>query len=64
MLSSILSGLIFFQIFSRPVDFNYKGFTDEFNKYELKSKEIQKEILGDGLYDIMEKIDNKIPFNF
>lgn len=53
-----------YQINTRPIDFSYKGHTLDYDKFEKQSKEIQKEILGDKLYKIMEKIDNKIPLYF
>jgi len=56
--------LIFFQIKTRNFDFAYTGYTKNFQKFEAKSKEIQKEILGDRLYRIMENFDNKLKLNF
>ena len=53
-----------YQIKSRPVDFNYVGHTVEYYNLERKSKIVQKEILGNYLYEIMVKLDNKIPLNF
>lgn len=55
------------QIKSRPFDFQYKGFQGHgyfWLKYELKSKEIQKEILGDSLYEMMESVDNSLSIYF
>lgn len=31
---------------------------------EIEEKELQRDILGDKLYNFMESIDNKLPFNF
>lgn len=61
-----LAGFIFalVQINSRSVDFAYTGHTPNYYDYEIKSKQIQKEILGENLYNLMVKIDNKIPLNF
>lgn len=56
--------LFLFQINNRPVDFSYTGHTNNYDEFELQSKLIQKKILGDKLFEIMTKIDNKIPFNF
>jgi inner membrane protein len=56
--------LIVLQIRTRNYDFNYTGFTPRYNEFEMKSKEIQKEILGEKLYRIMDNLDNKIPFHF
>lgn len=52
------------QIKTRSVDFSYTGFTRQFTEYEKKSKEVQKEILGKRIYELMNGLDNKIPFNF
>ena len=52
------------QIKTRPTDFSYSGHNVDFQKLEKESKLIQKEILGESLFHIMEYIDNKIPLNF
>lgn len=52
------------QIMTRPVDFNYTGHTVDYAKYEIQSKEIQRAILGEKLYNIMEAFDNKVPLYF
>jgi len=52
------------QIFSRPIDFNYVGHTIHYAKLEKQSQEVQKEILGQKLYLIMKRVDEKIPLNF
>lgn len=55
------------QMITRPYDFNYSGMKGHhavWQKNEGKSKEIQKEILGEKVYGIMEAIDNEIPFWF
>ncbi len=59
-------GLTFsvFQIKTREFDFNYKGHTPRYEEFEKKSKELQKQILGDKIYSLMNKFDNKIPLNF
>lgn len=53
-----------FQIKTRNYDFNYIGQTKRFQQYEKKSKEIQKQILGQRLYRFMIGFDNKLPINF
>ncbi|MGY6648264.1 metal-dependent hydrolase [Wenyingzhuangia sp. IMCC45574] len=57
-------GLFLFQINTRPFDFSYEGHKVDYHKFESKSMQIQKDILGEQLYNIMTKIDNKIPLNF
>lgn len=60
-------GLYLTQMFSRPLDFQYSGFSGHHKVWsinEAKSKEIQKEILGEDLYEFMEALDNEIPFYF
>lgn len=56
--------LFLFQINTRPIDFSYSDHTPNFDNYEAQSKLIQKEILGETVFDIMTKIDGKIPLNF
>ncbi len=56
--------LFLYQINNRSVDFSYTGHTHDYDKFELQSKQIQQKILGDKLFKIMTKIDNKIPLNF
>jgi hypothetical protein len=70
--SFIFSSIIFigslfainYQINHRDFDFNYTGFAKKYEQYELKSKEIQKQILGPKLYLKMSKFDNKVKVNF
>lgn len=52
------------QIATRGYDFDYEGFSTDYNTMEQKSKEIQQEILGDTVFGWMEKLDNEIPLNF
>lgn len=52
------------QINSRGYDFSYQGYTQDFQIMEAKSKEIQRDILGEELYALMIELDNKIPLNF
>lgn len=58
------ASLFVFQVKTRQFDFNYTGFSSKYNEYELKSKEIQKEILGEKIYQLMVKLDNSIPLYF
>ncbi len=60
----VFSFIILYQINTRGFDFNYKGHTTKYQKYEAQSKLIQRKILGNRIYNIMEKIDNTIPLNF
>lgn len=57
-------GLALFQMKSRPVDFSYTGHTTQYARLEQRSKEIQKEILGEKVYQIMVRFDNSIGLNF
>ncbi|MBN2435768.1 MAG: metal-dependent hydrolase [Spirochaetes bacterium] len=53
-----------YQIKNRDANFNYIGHTPDYHIYEEKSKKIQKDILGEYLYNIMDKLDKKIPLYF
>ncbi|MFB6319560.1 metal-dependent hydrolase [Saccharicrinis sp. FJH54] len=59
-------GVIFslVQINSRNIDFNYTSYRKDYQQLELKSKEVQKQILGEQLYSWMDNFDKKVPFNF
>ncbi|GAB5556873.1 MAG: hypothetical protein SchgKO_10860 [Schleiferiaceae bacterium] len=57
-------GLFIFQIQSRPVDFSYSGHTVNYNQYEKQSLEIQRDLLGDRLYEFMYDLDQAIPLYF
>ncbi len=52
------------QVKTRGFDFNYTGHTLKYQEYEQKSKEIQKEILGGTVYNLMLEFDNKMSLNF
>ncbi len=52
------------QIKSRSFDFGYTGYSSNYSEFELRSKEIQREILGVRLFKLMNGFDNKIPINF
>lgn len=56
-------GLLLFsyQVYTR--DSNFRG-RSQYSIHELKSKQIQKNILGLSLYNNMERFDNSIPINF
>ncbi len=56
--------LAVYQIKTRPYDFAYSGHTTQYTEFESKSKEIQKEILGDKLYRVMERFDRRLPVYF
>ena len=56
--------LIVYQINTRDFDFDYKGHTSKFHEYEAKSMEVQKEILGDKLFNCMNKVDNELEISF
>lgn len=56
--------LIFYQIKTRNFDFAYSGYSKNYQKFEKKSKELQKNILGKTLYSLMEKFDNKLRIYF
>jgi len=52
------------QIKTRDFDFAYTGHTTRYQEFEDKSKQIQREILGDRLYRMMENFDNKMKIYF
>lgn len=52
------------QVKSRDCDFAYSGHTTNYQELENESKRIQKDILGDKLYGIMESFDNKLRIYF
>ena len=56
--------LVITQIKTRDFDFVYNGHTSRYQYFEDKSKQIQKEILGEKLYQIMESFDNKLKIYF
>lgn len=56
--------LFLVQIKTRGYDFNYSGHTPKYQGYEQKSKEIQKQLLGDTVYNLMFEFDNKMSLNF
>lgn len=56
--------LMVFQIKTRPCDFAYEGHTIKYVYYELRSKQIQKDILGKRLFHYMERFDRMVKVNF
>tara|TARA_B110000459_G_scaffold172091_1_gene193273 strand:+ start:1986 stop:2786 length:801 start_codon:yes stop_codon:yes gene_type:complete len=59
--------LFIYQLKTRPVNFQYKGYSEHHEVWQTNerlSKAIQRQILGNDLYEFMEKIDNEIPFWF
>ncbi|MBN2570594.1 MAG: metal-dependent hydrolase [Ignavibacteriales bacterium] len=52
------------QIKTRDFDFAYSGHSIRYQEFEDKSKQQQKEILGDKLYRMMENFDNKLNIYF
>jgi len=61
-----LSGFILciVQMNTRGFDFSYSGNTSRYHEFEQRSKNIQKEILGNSLYEIMLKFDNSLNLHF
>jgi hypothetical protein len=55
--------LSIYQIKSREVDFS-SGNSKNYQDFELQSKEIQKELLGEIIYDLMIKFDSKLRIYF
>lgn len=53
-----------FQIKTRDYDFAYVGHANSYQEYEAKSKEIQQEILGENVYQIMLRFDNNLGIYF
>jgi len=52
-----------FQIKTRNYNFNYTGQTSNFQQYETKSKEIQRQILGERVFTFMSSFDQKLKIN-
>ena len=53
-----------YQMNHRPVDFAYSGSTSRYSEMERQSKELQKELLGTRLYNVMARLDRRLPFYF
>jgi len=56
--------LTIYQMNTRPVDFSYSGHTKQYGTFEAQSKQIQKDLLGEKLYEFMNAIDNALPLHF
>lgn len=52
------------QIKTRDFDFAYTGKATRYQEFEARSKQLQKEILGDKIYRMMENFDNKLKIYF
>ncbi len=52
------------QINTRDYNFNYANGVSNYQEHELKSKQIQKRILGDSLFNLMVTFDNKLKIYF
>ncbi|MFZ9956717.1 MAG: metal-dependent hydrolase [Flavobacteriales bacterium] len=67
--SSVLSlglSLYLYQMKTLDFDFNYQKaeHSKVFKEYEQKSKDIQKEILGENMYEVMRSFDESLPIWF
>ena len=60
----LVTTVALFQITHRPFDFDYNGDGVNYKELENKSLEIQKEILGPQLYQIMKNLDQRLPLYF
>lgn len=54
----------FIQIKTRDFDFAYTGHAVKYQEFENKSKQVQKDILGERIYRLMENFDNKLKIYF
>ncbi|PID90641.1 MAG: hypothetical protein CSA97_01900 [Bacteroidetes bacterium] len=54
----------FYQVKMRPYDFAYSGHTSKYQQYEEQSKAVQRKILGERLYSVMDWFDRKLPIYF
>ncbi|WP_289055816.1 metal-dependent hydrolase [Carboxylicivirga marina] len=52
------------QVGSRDFDFAYSGSTNSYHAFEAKSKALQKEILGEDIYNSMVTFDNLLSIYF
>lgn len=52
------------QIKTRDFDFAYSGYSNKYNEFEAQSKQQQKDILGEKLFQVMERFDNKLKIYF
>jgi inner membrane protein len=56
--------LALIQIKTREYDFSYTAHTNRYQEFEHKSKEVQKNILGDQLFHLIENFDNRLGIYF
>lgn len=56
--------LALIQIYSRDYDFSYSGHTIRYQEFEKKSKEVQREIIGEKAFQWMEAFDKKLKIYF
>lgn len=56
--------LALIQVKSRDFDFAYSGHAPRYQEYEAISKQLQRDILGNRMYLLMEKFDNKLSIYF
>lgn len=55
---------VIYQVKTRSFDFSYKGHSKNYHEFEMKSKQIQKNILGMRIFLLMEKFDKKLKIYF
>ncbi|MDP8098397.1 metal-dependent hydrolase [Pasteurella atlantica] len=55
---------VIFQVKTRDVSFAYSGYSKNYAQFEQKSKQIQKELLGERLFNLMERFDNQLKIYF
>jgi len=58
------SSLFLYQINSRPFDFAYEGYNANYSLSESESLRIQKELLGETVFNLMRALDSKLPVYF
>lgn len=56
--------LALFQIKTRDFNFAYQGACPDYTLYEHESKRIQKEILGERVFRLMESFDQRLKIYF
>lgn len=57
-------GWVLMQISNRQNNFAYSGYTTQYQQLEQQSKAEQQAILGDRLYQLMERFDNQLKIYF
>ncbi|OHX63855.1 metal-dependent hydrolase [Flammeovirga pacifica] len=53
-----------YQINTRPIDFSYTNNSSKYQEFEQQSKKIQKDILGEKVYNWVSEMDRRLPFLF